>query len=46
MRSYSESYKSEGVDIEAGYESVRLIKDHVKMCIRDRSKADSFREGL
>lgn len=30
MRSYSESYKSAGVDIEAGYESVRLIKDHVK----------------
>ena len=30
MRSYSESYKSAGVDIEAGYESVRLIKNHVK----------------
>ena len=23
-------YKSAGVDVEAGYESVRLIKDHVK----------------
>ena len=23
-------YKSAGVDVEAGYEAVRLIKDHVK----------------
>lgn len=26
----SEAYKAAGVDVEAGYESVRLIKDHVK----------------
>lgn len=26
----AEAYKSAGVDVEAGYEAVRLIKDHVK----------------
>lgn len=26
----AEAYKAAGVDVEAGYESVRLIKDHVK----------------
>ncbi len=30
MNSYSESYKAAGVDVTAGYESVRLIKDDVK----------------
>ena len=29
MRSYSESYKAAGVDIEAGYEGVRLMRRHV-----------------
>lgn len=30
MKSFSESYKAAGVDIEAGYESVKRIKSHVK----------------
>ncbi len=30
MKSFSESYKAAGVDIEAGYESVERIKSHVK----------------
>lgn len=30
MKSFSESYKAAGVDIEAGYESVQRIKSHVK----------------
>ncbi len=30
MNSYSESYKAAGVDVTAGYESVRLIKGDVK----------------
>lgn len=30
MKSYSESYKAAGVDITAGYEAVRLMKDHIK----------------
>lgn len=30
MNSYSESYKAAGVDVTAGYESVKLIKDDVK----------------
>ena len=29
MKSYSESYKAAGVDVTAGYESVRLMKEHV-----------------
>ena len=28
MKSFSESYKAAGVDIEAGYESVQRIKAH------------------
>ena len=28
--SYSESYAAAGVDVTAGYESVELIKSHVK----------------
>ena len=27
--SHSESYKAAGVDITAGYEAVRLMKDHI-----------------
>lgn len=30
-----EAYKAAGVDVEAGYESVRLIKDHVKRTVID-----------
>ena len=30
MRSFSESYKSAGVDITAGYRGVELMKDHIK----------------
>lgn len=29
MKSFSESYKEAGVDVTAGYESVRLMKEHV-----------------
>ncbi len=34
-KSFSESYKNAGVDITAGYEAVRLMKDHVKRTERD-----------
>ncbi len=30
MKSYSDSYKAAGVDVTAGYESVRLMKEHIK----------------
>lgn len=30
MESFSESYKSAGVDVQAGYESVELIKKHIQ----------------
>ena len=30
MKSYSDSYKAAGVDVTAGYESVELMKEHVK----------------
>jgi phosphoribosylformylglycinamidine cyclo-ligase len=30
MKSFSDSYKSAGVDVTAGYEGVELIKEHVK----------------
>ncbi len=30
MKSFSDSYKSAGVDVTAGYRSVELMKDHVK----------------
>ncbi|MGI6030899.1 MAG: phosphoribosylformylglycinamidine cyclo-ligase [Eubacteriales bacterium] len=30
MKSFSESYKSAGVDVVAGYKSVELMKEHVK----------------
>ena len=29
-------YKTAGVDIEAGYKSVELMKEHVKRTMRDR----------
>ena len=29
-KSYSDSYKAAGVDVTAGYESVRLMKEHVE----------------
>ena len=28
-------YKNEGVDIEAGYKSVELMKEHVKKTMRE-----------
>ena len=31
----SNAYKNAGVDVEAGYEAVRLIKDHVKKTVID-----------
>ncbi len=30
MKSYRDSYKAAGVDVTAGYESVRLMKEHIK----------------
>ena len=30
MRSFSESYKAAGVDIEAGYAGVKLMRGHVE----------------
>ena len=30
MRSYSESYRQAGVDIEAGYEGVKRMRKHVE----------------
>ncbi|MDE7193629.1 MAG: phosphoribosylformylglycinamidine cyclo-ligase [Oscillospiraceae bacterium] len=30
MKSYSDSYKAAGVDVTAGYESVKLMKEHIK----------------
>ena len=33
MKSYSESYKASGVDITAGYEAVRLMKEHVSRTV-------------
>ncbi len=35
MKSFSESYKNAGVDVTAGYESVKLMKEHVE---RTRTK--------
>ncbi|MBQ8080126.1 MAG: phosphoribosylformylglycinamidine cyclo-ligase, partial [Oscillospiraceae bacterium] len=29
MKSFSESYKKAGVDVTAGYEAVRLMKEHI-----------------
>ena len=33
MKSYSDSYKTAGVDVTAGYESVELMKEHVKRTV-------------
>ena len=33
MKSYSDSYKAAGVDVSAGYESVELMKKHVKRTV-------------
>ena len=35
MRSFSESYRAAGVDIEAGYKSVELMKEHVRKTMRE-----------
>ncbi|MCL2242892.1 MAG: phosphoribosylformylglycinamidine cyclo-ligase [Treponema sp.] len=41
QNSYSESYKSAGVDVTSGYRSVELIKKHV-----ERTKVPGFLEGI
>lgn len=41
MKSFSESYKSAGVDVTAGYESVELMKEHVK-----RTNTEGVMSGL
>jgi len=41
MKSYSESYKAAGVDVTAGYEAVRLMKEHV-----DRTKTAGCISGI
>ena len=33
-------YKTAGVDIEAGYKSVELMKEHVKRTMREEAWAD------
>ena len=33
LKSYSESYKAAGVDITAGYEGVKLMKEHIKRTV-------------
>lgn len=33
MKSHSESYKAAGVDVEAGYRAVELMKEHVKKTV-------------
>ena len=33
LKSYSDSYKAAGVDVTAGYESVELMKEHVKRTV-------------
>ena len=33
MKSFSESYKAAGVDVTAGYEGVRLMKEHVQRTV-------------
>ena len=41
QNSYSESYKSAGVDVTSGYRSIELIKKHV-----ERTKVPGFIEGI
>ena len=41
QNSYSESYKSAGVDVTSGYRSIELIKKHV-----ERTKVPGFVEGI
>ncbi len=41
MKSYSESYKAAGVDVTAGYEAVRLMREHV-----DRTKTAGCISGI
>ena len=41
MKNYSDSYKSAGVDVTAGYEAVRLMKDSVA-----RTKTSAVLGGL
>ena len=36
-------YKKAGVDIEAGYKSVELMKEHVKETMRARSSRRTWR---
>ncbi|MBE6032445.1 MAG: phosphoribosylformylglycinamidine cyclo-ligase [Clostridiales bacterium] len=40
MKSHSEFYKSAGVDVTAGYEGVRLMKEHVKRTLTPGAVGD------
>ncbi len=40
MKSYSESYKSAGVDITAGYEAVKLMKKHIAKTLTANALSD------
>ncbi len=40
MKSYSESYKSAGVDITAGYEAVKLMKKHIAKTLSSNALSD------
>ena len=39
-KSFSESYKAAGVDITAGYQSVELMKQHIKRTLTSGAMSD------